>query len=60
LKDKESKTESIIENLQVQLWKSEFEHEAYLAAKSKATGASEEMIFTLKQLFCLLKMQGRK
>ncbi|KHN43903.1 WEB family protein [Glycine soja] len=51
LKEKESKTESIVENLQVELWKSEFELEAYLAGESKARGASEEMILTLKQLF---------
>nr|ACU18658.1 unknown [Glycine max] len=51
LKEKESKTESIVENLQVELWKSEFELEAYLAGESKARGASGEMILTLKQLF---------
>ena len=60
LKEKESKTESIVENVQVQLWKSEFEQKGYLAGKSKARGASEEMILTLKQLFSLLKKQGGK
>ncbi|KAG4947312.1 hypothetical protein JHK87_043319 [Glycine soja] len=50
--EKESKTESIVENLQVEVWKSEFELEVYLAGEPKARGASsEEMILTLKQLF---------
>ena len=51
LKDKESKTESIVENLQVQLWKSEFEHEAYLAAKCKAT-AYEEWHYRIEDGSC--------
>ena len=60
LKEKESKIESIVENVQVQLWKSEFEQKGYLTGKSKARGALEEMILTLKQLFSLLKKQGGK
>ncbi|KAH1212921.1 WEB family protein [Glycine max] len=46
---------SMVEDLRmelekVQLWKSEFEQKGYLTGKSKARGALEEMILTLKQL----------
>ncbi|XP_021745085.1 WEB family protein At5g55860-like [Chenopodium quinoa] len=50
LKEKEAETESIAGNLHVKLRKCKSELEASLEGEAKASGASDEMIATLKQL----------